>query len=102
MTIQEIYDEHLKKEPKEKWDKNFLKFDMQHPTSEWARWEFDRKRIDALIQLGQEKREEILKEIKTGKKLGEVCKIFNLSLDIVSDVLYYNIKSIHVLEAQSI
>jgi hypothetical protein len=91
-TIKEIYEEHLEKEPSQEFKIDFLALGYQMWTDEYRNWEYTRRRLEALINIPQEKREEILKVIKSGEKLGEVCKQFNLSLDIVGDILYYNIE----------
>ena len=92
--IEDIYKKHMEEEPKIEYRKDFQKLGHNMWTDEYRSWEFTRRRLEALINIKKEKREEIFKVIKSGKTLGEVCKIFNLSLDIVSDILYYNIKHI--------
>ena len=101
-SIEEMYKEHMEKEPKQEFRKDFQKLGHNMWTDEYRGWEFKRRKLEALINVGKEKREEIFKIIKSGKTLGEVCKIFNLSLDIVSDILYYNIKHIPILRSESI
>jgi len=86
-----MYEALLVKEPSQKWNPQFLELEMYHESDNWRRWNFDKKRFEALTKLGKERREEILKTIKSGITLGEVSRKLNLPLDVVSDVLYYNI-----------
>lgn len=92
-TIDEIYEEHLKKEPKVKWKWFDKECGRGITTDAWSSWDFHRRRLKPLVELGREKREEIFKIIKSGLKLGEVVKKTGYSLDIVSDILYYNIQT---------
>ncbi len=101
LTLEEIFEEHQKKEPKE-FDKRYKDVGIDFESLEHRRWRFDLDRLTALLNVKEEKRNEILRTIKQGKTLGEVAKEFEETLDVVGDILYFNIKKIHTLNEVSI
>jgi hypothetical protein len=55
------------------------------------------------MKLTQEKRQEILDALRTsGKNVGEVAVMFNISSDIVADIIIMNIKDIHYLSREAL
>lgn len=101
-SLEEIFEMHQKKEPS-KFDKRYKKeLDIEFESDEHRKWKFHLDRLTALLNVDESKRNEILRTIKKGKKLGEVAKEFEETLDVVGDILYFNIKKVHVLNEVSI
>lgn len=100
-SLEEIFEAHQKKEP-EKFDKRYKEVGIEFESSEYRNWKFHLDRLTALLNVDESKRNEILRTIKKGKKLGEVAKEFDETLDVVGDILYFNIKKVHVLNEVSI
>ena len=101
--MEEIYEKHLKKEPKVKFDPKFKKLGIKFETHSNRIWKFELDKITDVLSLEHATRVLLLKEIKKGGiTIGEVAKKFDLPSSIVGDVLYYNIKKIHILNEVSI
>ena len=101
-SIEELYKEHLAKEPSKKYKLYDEDVHRGITTDEWHRWDFHRKRLKDLVDLGINKRDEILKVIKSGVKLGDVAEKFGLHINLILDVLYFNINKYHYLNKESI
>jgi len=101
LTLKEMFEEHQKKEPEE-FDRRFKEVGIDFESDEHRGWRMMLDRLTALLNVSEEKRKEILRVIKTGKTLGEVRKEFEETLDVVSDILYFNINKVHILKEVSI
>lgn len=98
MSLEEI---KAMQEP-EKYDQRFIEHGINLESSEHIGWRIQKARVDLFYSVSQEKREAILKTIKQGKTLGEVAKMHDVSVDLVSEVLYFNIQETSLLRSTSI
>ncbi len=90
-------------EPSEKLDKKALKVGIKLKSSEYISWEIANGHFERINSVLKETRQQILQRFKKGGiTIGETAKLFNVSADVVSDIIAFNIFKIEYLNKNSI
>ena len=90
-------------EPKEKFNKGFLKLGIEAESDEYRSWKLANEHFIRLNSISKKKREEIFNKFKKGGiNIGEIAKLFKVSVDLVSDILCFNIEKVSILRRESI
>lgn len=100
-TIEEIYMEHLDKEPRQ--FENTLHREIKLRTTAYIKWEILKENMEKVIRIDQNKRQKILDRFKKGGiTIGEVAELFNESSEAVGQLIYYNIDQAFYLRNESV
>lgn len=101
-TIEQIYEEHLKKEP-EKYDIYYSDVNMGIETKEYIHWKIEKDNLELIKSIPKEKRIRALDLIKKGKTCGEVAKELDIENHMaVFYLINYNIEDLQILRSVSI
>jgi len=101
-TIEQIYEEHLNKEPK-KFAKFFPEIKQGIETLEHCRWKVEKNNLELVKAIPKEKRIEALNLLKKGQNCGDVAR--ELGIEDHMAVFYlvnYNIQDVSILRSESI
>lgn len=100
-TLESIYQEHMKKEPK-RYSKFFKEINRGIETGDYITWKIKGKQLSEAIKVPRNKRQEVLDTLKKGLSIGETGKELKIDSEVVSTILYYNIGSVKMLRSESI
>jgi len=101
-TIEQIYEEHLKKEPR-KYDKFYESVGVGIQSDSYIKWKIEKENIELVKSIPMDKRIEALKLLKKGKTCGTVARELGINNHMaVFYLINYNIEDISVLRRVSI
>lgn len=100
MTIEEIYREHLDKEPR-KYKKGYEK--LKFKTTAYIGWQVIKANIEQVVRIEKEKRQQILDRFKKGGiTIKKVADLFHENSNAVGQLIYYNIDSRSFLRSETV
>jgi len=100
-TLEQIYESHIKSAPK-RYLMFFADIDRGLETGDYISWKIKGKQLKEASKVPIEKRQEVLDELRKGLSIGEVAEKLELSSEVVSTILYYNLADIKKLRSVSI
>jgi len=101
-TIEELYEEHLKKEPKQ-YARFYPELDSGIESSEYIKWKIEKDNLELVKSIPLEKRKEILSHLKNGNSVGQTAKDFGIENHMaVFYLINYNICDVQMLNKESI
>lgn len=90
-------------EPKEKYDRRFIKDGIKFKTDEYRAWMIANEHFKRLNSISQGMRQKIFKRFKEGGiSIKDTGKLFNVDPYLVSDIVVFNIEDISILREVSI
>ena len=101
-TIEELYEEHLKKEP-EQFARFYPEIEFGIESSEHIKWKIEKENLDLVKLIPLKKRKEILNHLKSGNSVGQTAKDFGIENHMaVFYLINYNICDVQMLNKESI
>jgi len=91
-TIEQIYEEHMYKEPK-RYSKFFKNINLGIETEAYSRWKIEKENLELVKTIPQEIRNKILAYLKKGNSVGEIARHFKVNGMAVFYLINYNIES---------
>jgi len=101
-TIEELYEEHLKREPS-KYVRFFPELNSGIKSNEYIKWRIEKENLELVKSIPLKKRKEILSHLKKGNSVGDTARDFGIENHMaVFYLINYNINNIKVLNKESI
>lgn len=98
-SIEEMFEQHLRNKPV----KFYLFEKMRMKTDKYIEWEIKKENLELVKSIPKEKRNEILKYLKTGATIGDTAKHFKIRDHMaVSYLLLFNIQHVSILRSESL
>lgn len=89
-------------EEPEAYDKKLLKLGVELETIDHISWRLHKERVTQFYNVPKEKRQKILSEFqKGGITIGELAKKHELTSDVVSHIIFFNIKQASYLGSET-
>ena len=87
----------------EMYDKRMLKHGIEMETYEHISWKLTKERYDLFNSIPKERRQKILDRFhKGGISIGELATEEGLESDVISNIIFLNIKAVHLLNEESL